>query len=206
MNADTARRAGLLDKLARIVRQCTDCPLHEGRMNAVPGEGPADAELMLVGEGPGRVEDETGRPFVGPAGQLLEELLASIDLTRDRVFIGNVVKCRPPGNRAPLPDERKACSKYLGKQIEIIRPKVLAPLGASALSMFAHDLASIGRMHGQVMVKKHYLLVPMYHPAAALHNPSLRDTLFRDMSAIMAALRQAGGQGGAAGSPSEPGG
>ena len=111
-----------LEDLAELVRNCTDCPLHGSRTNAVPGEGPANAEILFIGEGPGFHEDRQGRPFVGPAGNFLEELLQSIGMSRDQVYIANMVKCRPPNNRDPVPSEISACSKYLDRQIELIDP------------------------------------------------------------------------------------
>ena len=114
-----------LEEIAQLVRRCVDCSLHQGRINAVPGEGPPDADLLFIGEGPGFQEDRQGRPFVGPAGKFLEELLASIGLRREDVFIANMVKCRPPQNRDPLPEETRACNKYLERQIELINPKLI---------------------------------------------------------------------------------
>jgi uracil-DNA glycosylase len=173
-----------LEAVARLVRACRDCALHRGRRNAVPGAGSPAAEVLFVGEGPGEVEDQRGLPFVGPAGQLLDELLASIELSREDVFVTNVVKCRPPGNRTPLPDERKACMKYLGKQIEYLRPRVLCTLGAAAFSVVARGDQYISRSHGRPIQRRHYVLVPLYHPAAALHNPQLRETLFADIKVL----------------------
>lgn len=173
-----------LETLARMIRACTRCPLADTRTNAVPGEGSPNARVMFVGEGPGQVEDETGRPFVGPAGQLLDELLGSIGLARADVFITNIVKCRPPRNRAPLPDEREACKPYLGKQIQFIRPLILCTLGGPALAVVGGAENSISRQHGTVIQKKHYRLLPLYHPAAALHNPNLRSTQFEDIKEL----------------------
>jgi len=184
-----------LETLARMIRACNRCPLAGTRTNAVPGEGSPGARVLFVGEGPGQVEDETGRPFVGPAGQLLDELLASIGLARADVFITNIVKCRPPRNRAPLPDEREACKPYLGKQIEFIRPLVLCTLGGPALAVVGGTENSISRQHGTIIPKKHYRLLPLYHPAAALHNPNLRSTQFEDIKELrrlLDALESAG--------------
>ena len=125
-----------LDEVARTVRSCTDCPLHTGRTNAVPGEGNPQADVMFIGEGPGFHEDRQGRPFVGPAGQLLEGLLASIGTNRSEVFIANMVKCRPPDNRDPAPSEISACSKYLDRQIELLNPKLIVTLGRFSLGRF----------------------------------------------------------------------
>ena len=125
-----------LEDVARLVRTCTDCPLHRDRTNAVPGEGPADAEVMFIGEGPGFQEDKQGRPFVGAAGQFLEELLASIGANRRDVFIANMIKCRPPQNRDPSPVEISSCSKYLDRQIELVNPKLIVTLGRFSLGRF----------------------------------------------------------------------
>ena len=131
-----------IEQLEAAIRACTLCALHRGRTQAVPGEGPVNADLMFIGEGPGFHEDRQGRPFVGAAGQFLEELLASINLTRQQVYIANVVKCRPPGNRDPLPDELSACAPYLDRQIEVIRPKVIVTLGRFSMARFFPALRS----------------------------------------------------------------
>ena len=140
---------GELQRLYDRIVACTECDLCEGRTQAVPGEGPENAEIMFVGEGPGFQEDQQGRPFVGPAGRLLERLLASIRLTRQEVYIANVVKCRPPGNRDPVPAEIGACRKYLEQQIELIDPKLIVTLGRHSLAWFLPS-EKIGRVHGQV--------------------------------------------------------
>ena len=178
-----------LEEIARLVRHCTDCPLSEGRTNAVPGEGPADAEIMFIGEGPGYQEDRQGRPFVGPAGQFLEELLASIGMTRQHVFIANMIKCRPPHNRDPSPSEMSACSKYLDRQIELIAPKIIVTLGRFALSRFFPG-ESITRARGTLREKDGRFIYPMMHPAAALHRQDLRPTIIEDFKAIPALLDQ----------------
>lgn len=177
-----------LQAVAAEVEVCTDCQLHLSRKRAVPGEGPADAEILFVGEGPGFHENEQGRPFVGAAGRFLEELLAGIGLRRDQVFICNVVKCRPPGNRDPEPAEIEACSKYLERQIAAIRPKVIVTLGRFSLARYMPG-ARISAVHGQPQMIGGRLVVPMYHPAAALHQPSLRRTIeedFRQLPALIA--------------------
>ena len=133
-----------LDEVAQAVRSCTDCPLHRGRTNAVPGEGSPSADVMFIGEGPGFHEDRQGRPFVGPAGQLLEGLLASIGTNRDEVFIANMVKCRPPDNRDPEPSEIAACGKFLERQIELINPRLIVTLGRFSLGRFFPGRASPG--------------------------------------------------------------
>ena len=178
-----------LDDVARAVRSCTDCPLHRGRTNAVPGEGSPTAELMFIGEGPGFHEDRQGRPFVGPAGQLLEGLLASIGTNRDQVFIANMVKCRPPDNRDPQPAEISACSKYLDRQIELVNPKIIVTLGRFSLGRFFPG-ESITRARGRLRQKDGRLIFPVMHPAAALRRPELRSTMVQDFRAIGDALVQ----------------
>ena len=179
-----------LEDVARAVRSCTDCPLHRGRTNAVPGEGSPVAELMFIGEGPGFHEDRQGRPFVGPAGQLLEGLLASIGTNREEVFIANMVKCRPPDNRDPQPSEIAACSKYLDRQIELINPKLIVTLGRFSLGRFFPG-ESITRARGSLRQKDGRLIFPVMHPAAALRRPELRTTMVQDFRAIAQALEGA---------------
>ena len=176
-----------LAEVARAVRACTDCPLHRGRTNAVPGEGSPSADLMFIGEGPGFHEDRQGRPFVGPAGQLLEGLLASIGTNRDEVFIANMVKCRPPENRDPQPPEIAACSKYLDRQIELVNPKIIVTLGRFSLGRFFPG-ESITRARGKIREKDGRYIFPVMHPAAALRRPELRATMVEDFKAIAAAL------------------
>ena len=178
-----------LDDVAHAVRTCTDCPLHRGRTNAVPGEGSPSAELMFIGEGPGFHEDRQGRPFVGPAGNLLEGLLASIGTNRDEVFIANMVKCRPPDNRDPQPSEIAACSKYLDRQIELINPRLIVTLGRFSLGRFFPG-ESITRARGSLRQKDGRLIFPVMHPAAALRRPELRTTMVQDFRAIADALAQ----------------
>ena len=170
-----------LAQIAREVSVCKRCMLHHSRKLAVPGEGPVDTEIMFIGEGPGFHENEQGRPFVGAAGKYLEELLAKINLKREDVFIGNVVKCRPPNNRDPLPDELAACSDYLERQIQVINPKVIVTLGRYSMARFLPN-AKISDVHGQAYRIKGHLVVPMFHPAAALHQPSLKASVERDFS------------------------
>jgi len=172
-----------LQELVRQVHDCTDCQLAEGRNLSVPGEGPPEAKIMFIGEGPGFREDQQGRPFVGPAGQLLEQLLASIGMTRSQVYITNLVKCRPPNNRDPLPAEVAACSKYLDRQIQMINPKVIATLGRHSLAKFLPG-TTIGKTHGKAVRMDGFLLYPMYHPAAALHQNSLRQVIEDDFKAL----------------------
>ena len=179
-----------LEKVAAEVRVCQKCPLAKGRKNAVPGEGPADAEIMFVGEGPGFHENEQGRPFVGAAGKFLEELLAGAGLSRDRVWIGNVVKCRPPGNRDPQPDELQACNDYLDRQIALVNPKVIVTLGRFSMARYFAG-AKISAIHGQARQVGGRLIVAMYHPAAALHQQSLRHTVEEDFKRLPDLIAQA---------------
>jgi uracil-DNA glycosylase family 4 len=182
MSAET-----VLTAVASEVRACTRCPLHRGRTQAVPGEGNPISDVLLVGEGPGAREDATGRPFVGPAGQLLSELLGTLGWAREDVFIANVVKCRPPGNRDPEPAEIEACSGYLDRQEGALDPAVIVTLGRHSLQRYLPG-ARISSVHGQLRRSGSRFVFPMYHPAAALHQASLRETLFADIRGLPAAL------------------
>ena len=179
-----------IEQLEAAIRACTLCALHKGRTQAVPGEGPVNVDIMFIGEGPGFHEDRQGRPFVGAAGQFLEELLASINLTRGQVYIANVVKCRPPGNRDPLPDELSACAPYLDRQIELIRPKVIVTLGRFSMARFFPG-ASISKIHGQPKRVGNVLVVPMFHPAAALHQPKWRPVVEADFKKLPGFITEA---------------
>ena len=195
-----------LEEIADLVRHCTGCALWQGRTNAVPGEGSADAELMFIGEGPGFHEDRLGRPFVGAAGQLLEGLLASIGTSRERVFIANMLKCRPPQNRDPLPAEMAACSQYLNRQIELVNPKLIITLGRFSMARFFPG-ESISRMRGMVREKDGRSIYPVMHPAAALRRQEFRTTLIEDFKAIpdiLAGLSQAAPPGAEAGQQEAP--
>jgi uracil-DNA glycosylase family 4 len=172
-----------LNQVSTEVSVCTKCDLHYSRKLAVPGEGPANAEIMFIGEGPGFHENEQGRPFVGAAGKLLDELLAKIQMKRTDVFIANVVKCRPPSNRDPQPEELAACSTYLERQIQAINPKVIVTLGRFSMAHFLPN-AKISEIHGQALKVKGRLIVAMYHPAAALHQQSLRPTIEADFALL----------------------
>jgi DNA polymerase len=172
-----------LKRVAEEAADCARCNLHYSRKHAVPGEGPANAEIMLIGEGPGFFENEMGRPFVGAAGKFLEELLAKIGMKREDVFITNIVKCRPPGNRDPEPAEIAACNDYLERQIQAINPKVIVTLGRYSMGRFLPN-AKISDVHGQGMNIKGRLVVAMYHPAAALHQPSLKSTVESDFASL----------------------
>jgi DNA polymerase len=183
----TTKRAAELEKLNEEVRACPLCDLSKTRKRAVPGEGPVNAEIMLIGEAPGYHENEQGRPFVGPSGRLLDELLASIDLDRSKVYITNVVKCRPPQNRDPLPHEIEACAPYLQRQIDLIKPKMVITLGRYSMAKFFPG-ASISKIHGQPKRIGNTFYFPMYHPAAALHRSELLGALKADMRKIPALL------------------
>ena len=172
-----------LEEVSLLVSRCTDCDLHSSRTNAVPGEGYAGAELMFIGEGPGAQEDRQGRPFVGPAGQFLEELLASIGLRRHQVYIANMVKCRPPQNRDPLPGEIAACSKYLNRQIELVDPALIVTLGRFSLARFFPG-ESISRARGRLREKDGRRIYPIMHPAAALYRQEMRSAIVEDFGRI----------------------
>jgi DNA polymerase len=176
-----------LNTIASEVVVCQRCALANGRLKAVPGEGPPGAQVLMVGEGPGSHENQQGRPFVGPAGQFLTELLGVAGLKRADVFITNIVKCRPPGNRDPLPEEVEACSGYLARQIASLKPRVVVTLGRHSLARFLPG-QPISRVHGQPRRVGSTTVFPMYHPAAALHQPSLRKTLLDDMAKLPAIL------------------
>lgn len=180
-NADEKQQK--LQELNEQVTACQKCPLYKTATHGVPGEGNPDADILFIGEGPGQKEDETGRPFVGAAGKLLEQLLQHIGRTRNDVFIANVVKHRPPGNRDPLPDELAACWPYLERQIAIIAPKVIVTLGRHSLGRFLPGKV-ISKVHGTPFRAKGQVYFPMYHPAAALYSGSLRPTLFEDMAKL----------------------
>ncbi len=179
-----------LPTIAAEVIACQRCPLAAGRIKAVPGEGPAHAELMLIGEGPGMNEDKQGRPFVGVSGQFLTELLAQAGYKREEVFIANVVKCRPPGNRDPQPIEIDACADYLNRQIAVINPKVIVTLGRFSMAKYFPG-AKISAIHGQAKRINDRTVVAMFHPAAALHQPALRQSIeedFRKLKQIIASV------------------
>lgn len=187
---EAASTEQLLEIHGRI-RACVTCRLHATRTQAVPGYGPVEARIMAVGEAPGEKEDQQGRPFVGAAGKLLTELVESIGLTRRDLYITNTVKCRPPGNRDPEPDEVSACSQFLDEQIALLRPDVILILGRHALNRLLPEVAGISRLHGERIVRDLRTYVPLYHPAAALYNGSLRETLFADMRRVRGYLDEA---------------
>jgi len=170
-----------LEEIARSVEKCTRCSLYKTATNAVPGEGDPRAELVCVGEAPGAKEDETGRPFVGQAGQLLTKILAAIDMTREQVFICNVLKHRPPGNRNPLPNEVEACSPYLIRQLELIKPKVIVAFGTFAAQTLLNTKTPLGQLRGLVHRYHGIPLVVTYHPAALLRNPAWKRPTWEDV-------------------------
>ncbi|MGB9695064.1 MAG: uracil-DNA glycosylase [Caldisericaceae bacterium] len=170
----------LMNEISESINECRACPLYETRKEAVPGEGSLDADIMFVGEGPGAEEDRTGRPFVGAAGKLLDKLLATIGLKRQDVYIGNIVKCRPPNNRVPSPREVEACLPYLYGQIAIIEPIVIVTLGNTPLNTLVSPELKIGAIHGKMIVKDDFDFFPMYHPAAALYHNDLLSILESD--------------------------
>ena len=179
-----------LTELNKEIECCQDCELGKHRTRAVPGEGPENAILLFIGEAPGWHEDQQGRPFVGPAGKYLEELLASINLKREQVYIANVIKCRPPSNRDPLPGEVQACSKWLNHQVELIHPKMIVTLGRYSMAKYFSN-QSISQVHGKARKQDNVVCYAMYHPAAALHQGSLRKTIEADMLKIPQILAQA---------------
>lgn len=179
-----------LDRISREVAACTRCGLHTSRKMAVPGEGPVDAEIMCIGEGPGFHENEQGRPFVGAAGKFLDELLGAAGLKRSEVWIGNVVKCRPPGNRDPLPDELSTCNEYLERQIKAINPSIVITLGRFSMAKFLPG-AKISSVHGQMKKIGALYVIPMFHPAAALHQASLKPAILADFAKLPQMLEEA---------------
>jgi uracil-DNA glycosylase family 4 len=173
----------ILNEVAEQTAVCTRCMLQYSRKNAVPGAGNPRAEIMFIGEGPGFHENEQGLPFVGAAGQFLDELLADANLNREDVFITNVVKCRPPGNRDPQVEELEACKGYLERQIAAINPDVIVTLGRFSMGHFINN-GKISGIHGKPFWSNGRMIVPMYHPAAALHQPSLRDVVKQDFARL----------------------
>lgn len=171
------------EALIQEIQSCTRCALSQKRTRTVPGEGSLAAAVVFIGEGPGYHEDKQGRPFVGAAGQFLDELLESIGLKREDVYITNMIKCRAPNNRDPLPAEIQACRPYLDKQLEMIGPKVLVTLGRHSFSRFFPG-ESIGKARGQARRMEGLVVYPMYHPAAALHNPKLRSVIESDFKKL----------------------
>jgi uracil-DNA glycosylase family 4 len=179
-----------LSELNREIEQCQLCEISRSRNRAVPGEGAENADIMFIGEAPGFHEDQLGRPFVGQAGQFLDRLLESISLTREQVYIANVIKCRPTGNRDPLPTEINNCCHWLDEQIEIIRPRIIVTLGRYSMARYFPG-KSISKIHGIAQKKDGVIYFPMYHPAAALHQQSLRQTIEADMKKIPGLMAEA---------------
>lgn len=180
-----------LETIAEQVSVCTKCELHKGRTNAVPGEGPTHAEIMFIGEGPGSREDKLGRPFVGASGKFLDELLQQAGVTRADVWITNVVKCRPPGNRDPQPVEVETCTtNYLDNQIKIVNPSIIVTLGRHSMNKFIQG-AKITEIHGQMQKVGRRFVIPMFHPAAALHQPRFKPMLLDDFGKLPELLKEA---------------
>jgi uracil-DNA glycosylase family 4 len=192
--ADAAERRERLVEVYRKASVCTKCPLSEGRTQVVFGNGNADADLMFVGEAPGAEEDRQGVPFVGRAGKLLDELLGEIGVSREDVFVANVLKCRPPGNRDPQPEEIESCRPYLEEQVKLIEPRVIATLGNFATKLLSGNPTGITRVRGTHQIRelggRTVFLLPLFHPAAALRTPSLAETLRQDMATIPDLLRR----------------
>ena len=178
------------NELYEACMSCRNCPLCETRHNVVFGEGVQDAEVMFIGEGPGEQEDLTGRPFVGRGGKFLDEMLAMIELDRSKIFIGNMVKCRPPGNRDPLAAEQEACIGYLRNQVALIRPKIIVCLGRIAAMKLIKEDFKITREHGQWFEKAGVQMTALYHPAALLRDPRKRPETFADLKALQAKIRE----------------
>ncbi len=172
-----------IESVARDIKNCKRCRLHEERTNTVPGIGSSDADIMFIGEAPGKNEDEKGEPFVGRAGELLDRLLDSVGLSREDVFIANVVKCRPPNNRNPRKDEIDACHPYLHRQIDLIKPKVICTLGNHATDSILGK-TGISKIHGKRFELDGYTVVPLYHPAAGLYNPNLVEDMKKDIEQL----------------------
>jgi DNA polymerase len=194
VGAAAEARRGRLVELYKEVGRCTKCPLHETRTKAVFGAGNADADLMFVGEAPGAEEDRSGLPFVGRAGQLLNQMLEEIGLARDDVFIANVLKSRPPGNRDPQPDEIAACEPYLFEQVRLIEPRVVCTLGNFATKLLSGSPTGITKVRGTPQVHelggRTVFLLPLFHPAAALRTPAVKETLRGDFETIPDLLRR----------------
>jgi len=192
-----------LTQLYDEIRRCQRCILGKGRTKAVPGDGPENARIMFIGEAPGYHEDQQGLPFVGAAGKFLDELLAGVGMRRNEVYICNVIKCRPPGNRDPLPDEIEACQAYLDRQIALIRPKVVITLGRFSMARYFPG-QSISRVHGQAKRLGDVLYFPMFHPAAALHQPKYRAMIEEDFAKLPGLLAEIDRTKKAGDAPPEP--
>jgi uracil-DNA glycosylase family 4 len=190
----------MLEEIAQQIRLCRRCGLCDSRLNTVPGEGDPDSSVVFVGEAPGREEDEQGRPFVGSAGKLLDSLLGEAGLGREQVYIANILKCRPPGNRRPKSDEMRACAQHLNEQLQVISPMIVAPMGNSAvghmMKKYGLKRESIGRIHGEVLPVEaswgRICLFPLYHPAAVLYNRRLQQELKKDLESLKGILESCG--------------
>lgn len=180
-----------LDEIASEIAQCVKCPLSNSRNNTVPGSGSPEADILFVGEAPGQKEDEQGVPFCGAAGKFLDEMLSVIGLSRDKVFIANTLKCRPPENRDPEDSEKEACRPYLDRQVEIINPKLIVCLGRHSVATFMPGAGGISKLHGKAVRRPNgQVYLALYHPAAALHNGGLRSTLIEDFKKIPAIINK----------------
>jgi uracil-DNA glycosylase family 4 len=191
-----AKKAAELEKLRRELESCCRCGLGKGRINLVFGVGRPDADLMFIGEGPGQQEDEQGIPFVGPAGQLLTKIIEAIGLTRDEVYIANIVKCRPPNNRAPLPEESALCLPFLRRQIEIIRPRIIMTLGNVPTQTLLQTTAGITKTRGAFVERDGILFMPTFHPAYLLRDPNKKKEVWEDMKKVWAKMKELGLQVG----------
>jgi uracil-DNA glycosylase family 4 len=181
----------LMADLEAEVARCTRCRLHLTRINTVPGEGNIEAKLMFIGEGPGADEDAKGRPFVGAAGHLLDNIIAAMGMSREEVYIGNIVKCRPPANRLPEKDEVESCIGYLNRQIGILKPKVIVLLGSTAYkSIFPDTKDGITKARGKVLIHNEMTYIPTFHPAALLRDPSKKADVWVDMKKVLSLLRE----------------
>ena len=179
-----------LEIISNEVRQCTQCGLSENRTNAVPGEGSAKAQIIFIGEGPGAEEDKQGRPFVGRSGKFLREMITMVGLQESEVFIANVVKCRPPGNRDPKPEEITTCRPYLDRQLAVINPRIIVTLGRHAMERELPGM-KISQVHGKVFRRKNGIIyVPLYHPAVALYSPLQKEVLIKDMKKLPRLIAQ----------------
>ena len=182
-----------MELAAHLIHHCRACPLGMTRTNAVPGEGPPDAEVMIIAEGPGRHEDEQGRPFVGPAGKLLDQLLQEAGLDRDEVYITNMIKCRAPDNRDPEPEELAACSKHLDRQINILQPRMIITLGKFSLARFLPGETSVTKIRGKLRHRRGQFIYPIIHPAAGLRRGEYKQMIeedFRNIPAVLKRIRE----------------
>jgi DNA polymerase len=173
-----------MKQLENTIRNCTNCPLYETRIKAVPGEGPSNPKIMLIGEGPGRNEDEQGRPFCGAAGKQLNGFLEQAGLFRKDIFITSIIKCRPPNNRVPKMEEANACKKWLFKQIQILKPKIIGLMGRTAVQHLLESKIDLAKQHGTIVVHNNQPFMILYHPAAVIYNQSLEQTIAEDFKAL----------------------